>query len=153
MNERCCQQNTDVDCRGSLSVVILQKGPRTPKTMGWIFRNSEDPDFSVPRGELLKFSCGSLNLILFQLVDSFSDWLVFQGNSEVEVAGLFFHLPYLMVTFILFSIVVCSSYIGGNPSISCTGSCNCDKRQGIFSGNSSQRRLKITKGAPFFKRK
>ena len=44
MKERRCQQDTDVDCRGSLSVVLLQKGPGTPKTMGWIFRNSEDPE-------------------------------------------------------------------------------------------------------------
>ena len=94
MKERCCQQNTDVDCRASLWVVILQKGPGTPKTMGWIFRNSEDPEkCSERREELLKSSCGSLNLILFQLVDSFSDWLVFQGNSEVEVAGFFSIYP------------------------------------------------------------
>ena len=84
----------------------------------------------------------------------FIQWLAgFSRQLRGWSCRIFFHLPYLMVTLILFSIVVCSSYIGGNPSISCTGSCNCDKRQGIFSGNSSQRRLKITKGAPFFKRK
>ena len=45
---------------------------------------------SVPRGELLKFSCGSLNLILFQLVDSFSDWLVFSRQLRGWSCRTFF---------------------------------------------------------------